>query len=248
MPELVSFVSCTFLAQMLVGEGVAEPQVWSLREGVIMLAVCGQSGFNDSMTEVPGPQLAALVQEAVAWLEGSDLIWRLPHQVSSAPTQATTSLMTVPSLHKDTKHAEPPPGHLPSHEQTAGSLQQRDPAETCILGSSCGVEGDHASEGSGARRSGSQAKEGNCKPSTSTGCLDTSLSCVASKRKQELYASTQLGQAVVASGMSPEEALVVYQDLVAARQAGVVILWPCRVIVLFRKTRLTAATSVTPCM
>ena len=39
----------------------------------------------------------------------------------------------------------------------------------------------------------------------------------------DLYWSTQLGKAVVASSMGPSEALVVYQDLLTARRVGVVM-------------------------
>ena len=180
----MSFVSCTFLAQTLMKEGVAESQVPCLPALGALDAVSVGAGF---MADSSGArQLVALVKNAVAWLEGSDLLWHLPQP---AP-------------------ADNP--HPSSRGVGVGEISESGMAQAS------------------ATRAGAAHATAAHQQTPSKRCQDRGLQGAGCGQKQEeeeeVYASTQLGQALVASGMSPEEALVVYQDLVAARRAGVVLL------------------------
>jgi hypothetical protein len=233
--DLIEFVGCTFLAQNLAAAfavGADSLQMPSerppvSREGGVTGAGRdgaqeeeGEGGGNGGGGQVEerasaaeresararereasaashGAVMSSCIKAAVEWLEAHDMIVRVP----APPRPALAPL--------------PPP---PANPSPAQALQQ-----TAAAAGGGGEGGSHGvvprDQGGGGGGGGGRGGEGGGGRGERAG---------GGGREQEggstdLYWSTQLGKAVVASSLGPCEALVVYQDLLTARQVGVVM-------------------------
>jgi hypothetical protein len=142
-------------------------------------------------------QVQHLVRHTLGWLEASDLIWRLPAPPpASSPTCAFSPVASLPL--RPPSAAAPAPDRPRLDDARPAATHAPRPEAPLVYGGGGGGGGDGDGDGD-------------------------SVPAAFVAQDSEQYASTQLGQAVVASGLGAEEALIMFQDLMAARQGGVVL-------------------------